>query len=99
MTPTVKHRGRLRSVYRAITTLAFLTFFAAIGLNQYFAFKLPKRADPAAGRMYALANHGGYVYMTRTEQYVLLGLFGGAILGILVAVALRVADEGLRYKK
>ncbi len=80
-------------------TLAVFAFFAAVGLHTWYGVSLPKCAEPAVGRVYALVHHGITVYMTRTEQHVLLGLFGGAILGVVVAVALRVADEGLHYRK
>jgi hypothetical protein len=94
----VKPKHRLRSAYRAITAAAFVAFFAANGVYQYFALTRPKRADPASGRIFVLVNHGT-VYVTRTEQHILLALFGAAIAGVLVAVALRVMHEGLHYNR
>jgi hypothetical protein len=94
-----KRGGRYKRAYRTVAGLSLAAFLGAVGSYQYYAMKLPRRADPASGRIHALANHGVYVYLTRTEQVVLLSLFGAAIIGILVAVALRVASEGLHYER
>lgn len=97
--PVTCPRSWLRATYRTITAVSFAAFFIAVGLHQYYGTSLPTTPDPLAGRVYALAHHSTYVYMTRTEQLVLLVFFGAAILGILVAVVLRVANEGVHYKK
>lgn len=91
--------SRYQTAIRVIAGVSFAAFFAASGVWEYYGLYLPKSPDPAVGRVHAVAYHASYSYVTRAEQCVLLGLFGAAILGILIVVALLVAREGLRYKE
>ena len=92
-----RSKRRLQTAYRTITAGALVSFFAATSLHQYLGVTRPKHADPLSGRILALACHG-VVFITRTEQRTLLSLFAIAILGIVVAVVLRVMHEGLHHR-
>ena len=92
----MKPGARFKTAIRVVGGVSIAAFFAAGGLWDYYGMYLPKSPDPAAGRVHAVAFHASYSYVTRAEQYALLGLFGVAILAIIVIVALLVAREGLR---
>jgi hypothetical protein len=90
---------RLAAASNALGWLGVVAFGGAGALWAWFGLSLPKHADAMAGRLYALAYRGSVVYMTRAERHVLIGLFGAALLAIVVAVLLRIAHEGRRYTK
>ncbi len=56
-------------------------------LDVYFDHARPHVLDAAAGRVYALNNHGSIAYLTRGENKLRLGLECGA-LGLICVAAL-----------
>jgi hypothetical protein len=90
--------SRLESAWKTLALLAVAAFFCGSSLSVYYAFTLPDLPHPATGHLYPMAHHGSYVYLSRTNQYLLLGLFGAFILSMLVMIVLRLVNEGLRYK-
>jgi hypothetical protein len=67
---------------RCVAILAAIAWVCFFELYIYLEYTRPHAVDVAAGRIYALSNHGSIAYLTRSEywflyslEYVAIGLF------------------------
>ena len=70
---------------RCAAALALVLWVGFFELDIYFDYARPHVLDAAAGRVYALNNHGSIAYLTRGENNLRLGLEWGAMGFICVA--------------
>ena len=70
---------------RSAAALAVALWVCFFELGIYFDHARPHVLDAAAGRVYALNNHGSIAYLTRGENYLLRGLEWGGMGFISVA--------------
>ena len=90
----MSNRTLSQKVWTAVETasaiIALGVFLAYMGLGEQFTHTRPTVANPSAGRIYALNNHGFVVYLTSAEQHRLHTLAWMAFLFFLIAVLIGV---------
>jgi hypothetical protein len=72
---------------RVVAAVAASAFIGGTGLWVYFAHRVPAISDASAHRVYPLAYHGGYVYVTHAEALLIWSLLGFSLVAFVVAVA------------
>jgi len=77
-----------RALSAALFVIGCILFGTGVLTSSHFAHSRPIRPDVKAGRTYELNYHGKFVYLTRSEEWLLNSclLGGGAVLiaGVLV---------------
>jgi hypothetical protein len=82
-----RHWRIARTVVLATSLVAF---FVGNGLYAYYGKTRPRAPSLEAGRVYALNDHGKYVFLTKGELELFIGMFVAFVLGILCVLAIHV---------
>jgi hypothetical protein len=86
-----------RSVVRAVSWITGITggvcWVALMALVPYFLYHRPAQPNPQSARIYALNEHGKYVYLTYPEHLVVATLPWAGILLLMTAAAVEASER------
>jgi hypothetical protein len=75
--------ARIPTWLRALSVVSLSSFFIGIAMFIACFSSNPQKPDPATGHIYAMNDHGSYVYVTRADYLRINGMmFGGIAIGM-----------------